>query len=278
MNSRLDSSVCVVAGIGGAIGSAIADRFSAEGATVIGIDRREFECAYPVVRADLVSDVDTEAAFERIHDEYGLIDVLYVNAGPLNPNDHGLLETSSTVWAEVMTGVLSPAVNACRYGVPHLQREVRGSSVILTGSFLAGMGAATAQMAFSAAKAAVTQLGRDLGVHLARSGVRVNTIALGPVLTPELEAMFERLGPTARSGASPTCRCRGSRPSTMLPPPQRSSPAPTPGSSPPRYSPSTAGSPALTPSQTPENLPRLPTRTSLAPVRDDLHLRHGSVR
>ena len=50
-------------------------------------------------------------------------------------------------------------------------------------------------MAFSAAKAAVTQLGRDLGVHLARSGVRVNTLALGPVLTPELEAMFERIGP-----------------------------------------------------------------------------------
>jgi NAD(P)-dependent dehydrogenase (short-subunit alcohol dehydrogenase family) len=195
MNSRLDGSVCVVAGIGGAIGTAVADRFSAEGATVVGIDRRDFECAYPVIRADLISDVETEAAFERIHHEYGLIDVLYVNAGPINLNDHGVLETSSTVWGDVMTGVLSPAVNACRYGVPHLQREGRGSSVILTGSFLAGMGAATAQMAFSAAKAAVTQLGRDLGVHLARSGVRVNTLALGPVLTPELEAMFERVGP-----------------------------------------------------------------------------------
>lgn len=46
--------------------------------------------------------------------------------------------------------------------------------MILTGSFLAGMEAATAQTAFSAAKAAVTQLGRDLGTHLARREIRVN--------------------------------------------------------------------------------------------------------
>jgi NAD(P)-dependent dehydrogenase (short-subunit alcohol dehydrogenase family) len=71
----------------------------------------------------------------------------------------------------------------------------QGGSIILTGSFLAGIGAATAQMAFSASKAAVVQIGRDLGIHLARSGIRVNTLSLGPVETPELRRMFDHIGP-----------------------------------------------------------------------------------
>jgi NAD(P)-dependent dehydrogenase (short-subunit alcohol dehydrogenase family) len=76
-----------------------------------------------------------------------------------------------------------------------LRNPVPGGSVINTSSFLAGMGAASAQMAFNAAKAAVTQLSRDLGVNLARSGVRVNALCLGPIETPQLRAMFSGLGP-----------------------------------------------------------------------------------
>jgi NAD(P)-dependent dehydrogenase (short-subunit alcohol dehydrogenase family) len=56
------------------------------------------------------------------------------------------------------------------------------------------MGAATAQTAFSAMKAAVIQTSRDLGVHLAKSGVRVNSISIGPVETPQSKAMFEKVG------------------------------------------------------------------------------------
>jgi NAD(P)-dependent dehydrogenase (short-subunit alcohol dehydrogenase family) len=58
-----------------------------------------------------------------------------------------------------------------------------------------GMGAASAQMAYNAAKAAVTQLSRDLGTNLAHSGVRVNALALGPIETPALREVFARVGP-----------------------------------------------------------------------------------
>jgi len=64
--------------------------------------------------------------------------------------------------------------------------------VINAASFLADIGAATAQMAYAAAKAAVVQLTRDLGVHLARSGVRVNAVLFGPIDTPDQRAVFER--------------------------------------------------------------------------------------
>ena len=65
--------------------------------------------------------------------------------------------------------------------------------MINTASFLAVMGAATSQMAYSAAKAAVIQLSRDLGTHLARRGVRVNALCLGPIETPQLRELFSSL-------------------------------------------------------------------------------------
>ena len=56
--------------------------------------------------------------------------------------------------------------------------EPAGGSVINAASFLAEVGAATAQMAYAAAKAGVVQLSRDLGVHLARLEVKVVLAAL----------------------------------------------------------------------------------------------------
>jgi NAD(P)-dependent dehydrogenase (short-subunit alcohol dehydrogenase family) len=54
------------------------------------------------------------------------------------------------------------------------------------------MGSATAPMAYTAAKAGVVQLSRDLGVHLARSGVRVNAVLFGPIETPAQREILER--------------------------------------------------------------------------------------
>ncbi len=192
---RLQGRVCVVAGIGGVIGEAVATRFADEGARVVGIDRRDIDIdiAVPTYDADLCDDEQTREVFARVRDEHGAIDVLHVNAGPLDAEDHSVLATSHEVWERVFRGILAPAENSVRHAVPLMRRP--GGSVILTGSFLAEMGASTAQMAFSAAKAAVNQLGRDLGTHLARDGVRVNALGLGPVQTPESRAMFERLGP-----------------------------------------------------------------------------------
>ncbi len=50
-------------------------------------------------------------------------------------------------------------------------------------------------MAFNVAKAGVEQLSRDLGVNLARRGVRVNALAMGPIETSQLRETFARLGP-----------------------------------------------------------------------------------
>ncbi|WP_424214024.1 SDR family oxidoreductase [Streptomyces sp. BI20] len=189
--------MCVIAGCGGEIAEAVAVRLAAEDGVVVGIDRAEPVTGFPVFAADLTSEDQVREVFAAITAEYGRIDVLHNNAGPLHREDRSLFAGSAQIWDRVFRDNLTPVVLACKYGIPAMLagEGSGGGSVINTGSFLAGMGAATAQMAFSAAKAAVTQLSRDLGVHLARQGVRVNALALGPVETAESRAMFETLGP-----------------------------------------------------------------------------------
>jgi NAD(P)-dependent dehydrogenase (short-subunit alcohol dehydrogenase family) len=192
---RFDNRVCLIAGAGGVIAGAVAARLAAEGGTVVGIDRELLDLGFPTYVGDLSVETDLVRVLGEITTDFGRIDVLYNNAGPLDTEDHGLIETTSQTWERVFRNVLTPVVLACKHVVPIMRENGRsGGAIINTGSFLAGMGAATAQVAFSAAKAAVTQLSLDLGTNLARSGIRVNVIAPGPVETPLVHDMFERLG------------------------------------------------------------------------------------
>jgi len=77
----------------------------------------------------------------------------------------------------------------CRHGIPRLL-ERGGGSVINVASFVALVGAATSQIAYTASKGAVLSLSRELAVEFARQGVRVNALCPGPVETPLLMRLF----------------------------------------------------------------------------------------
>jgi NAD(P)-dependent dehydrogenase (short-subunit alcohol dehydrogenase family) len=207
---QLQDRVVVVAGVGGVIGAAVVERFIAEGATVVGIDRTETESqAREVLVADVRDEQAVIDAVASIVERYGRIDVLYNNVGPLNPDDHGLESNTVEIWRDAFRDLVMPVVLTTKHIVPVMRRNESGGAIINTGSFLAGMGAATAQTAFSAAKAAVIQVSRDLGINLAKAGIRVNSISIGPVETPQSKAMFEKVGPEGlkmRLGHVPTGR------------------------------------------------------------------------
>jgi NAD(P)-dependent dehydrogenase (short-subunit alcohol dehydrogenase family) len=63
-------------------------------------------------------------------------------------------------------------------------------SIINTASFVATMGSATSQVAYTASKGGVLSLSRELGVQFARQGIRVNALCPGPVNTPLLQELF----------------------------------------------------------------------------------------
>jgi NAD(P)-dependent dehydrogenase (short-subunit alcohol dehydrogenase family) len=194
--ARLQDCVCVVAGVQGVIGESVAKRFADEGGLVVGIDQNDHSIGKLALRADLRDEEQVRTAYERVHRDLGRVDVIYNNAGPINLGDRSALETDLETWNQVVTGILTTTYLSCKHGIPYMLRnDPSKGSVINTASFLAGMGAASGQMAFNAAKAGVEQLSRDLGVHLARRGVRVNAFALGPIETPQMKQIFSAIGP-----------------------------------------------------------------------------------
>ena len=70
----------------------------------------------------------------------------------------------------------------CKYGIPALKRA-GGGSIINTASFVAVLGAATPQLAYTASKGGVLSMTRELAVIHAREGIRVNALCPGPLRT-----------------------------------------------------------------------------------------------
>jgi NAD(P)-dependent dehydrogenase (short-subunit alcohol dehydrogenase family) len=190
VSGRLDGKVCVVTGAASGIGAETARRFGEEGAIVVGAD---LDAANAVGDLQLEIDVTDEAQvagmYERTRAEHGRIDVLFNNAGISPPEDGSVLDTPPDVWQRVQDVNVRSVYLCCRLGIPHLL-ETGGGSVINTASFVAGMGAATSQISYTASKGAVLALSRELGVEFARRGVRVNALCPGPVNTPLLQELF----------------------------------------------------------------------------------------
>ncbi len=70
--------------------------------------------------------------------------------------------------------------------------KAKKGSIINTASFVATMGAATSQIAYTASKGGVLAMSRELGVQFAREGIRVNALSPGPVNTPLLQELFAK--------------------------------------------------------------------------------------
>jgi NAD(P)-dependent dehydrogenase (short-subunit alcohol dehydrogenase family) len=188
--SRLDGKICVITGAASGIGAEAARRFREEGAVVVGVDLAADSPDVDLALACDVADEDAvRAMYAAARDDYGRIDVLFNNAGISPPDDASVLDTELDVWQRVQDVNLKSVFLCCKHGIPHLIAG-GGGSVINTASFVAVMGAATSQIAYTASKGAVLALSRELGVEFARRGVRVNALCPGPVSTPLLNELF----------------------------------------------------------------------------------------
>jgi NAD(P)-dependent dehydrogenase (short-subunit alcohol dehydrogenase family) len=186
---RLQGKVCVITGAAGGIGGATAGVFAREGAHVVGVDVLAHDVGELRLVADLTEEAAVEALYTRVRDELGRIDVLFNNAGISPPEDASVLDTELEVWERVQAANLRSVFFCCKHGIPHLI-EAGGGSIINTASFVAVMGSATSQIAYTASKGGVLAMSRELGVEFASRGVRVNALCPGPIDTPLLRELY----------------------------------------------------------------------------------------
>lgn len=191
MAGRLEGKVCVITGAASGIGAETARRFRAQGATVAGVDLREGAEGDLTLTADVTDEQAVVELYAQVHEAFGRIDVLFNNAGISPTDDESVLDTTLEAWQRVQRVNLDSVFLCCKHGIPHLL-ESGGGSVINTASFVATLGAATSQIAYTASKGGVLALSRELGVELARRGVRVNALCPGPVDTPLLQELFAK--------------------------------------------------------------------------------------
>ncbi|MGH8959344.1 MAG: glucose 1-dehydrogenase [Acidimicrobiia bacterium] len=191
---RLENKVALITGAAGGIGREATLLFAAEGASVVAVDvNREaaVEVANEVnssggrstaVEADVSKADDCESMVAAAESEFGRLDVLFNNAGIMHSNDDDAVSTDEEVWDLTMSINAKGVFLGCKFGIPALRRA-GGGSIINTASFVAVLGAATPQVAYTASKGAVLSMTRELAVLHAREGIRVNALCPGPLHT-----------------------------------------------------------------------------------------------
>ncbi len=190
----LKDKVALITGAASGIGRESAILFAREGAKVLCVDvqlegaehtARDISKAGGVAaacRADVAVAGDCEAMVAAAEQQFGRLHVLFNNAGIMHSDDGTSEETSEATWDLTMNINLKGVFLGCKFGIPALRRA-GGGSVINTASFVAHLGAATPQLAYTASKGGVLALTRELAVIHARENIRVNALCPGPIRT-----------------------------------------------------------------------------------------------
>jgi NAD(P)-dependent dehydrogenase (short-subunit alcohol dehydrogenase family) len=199
---RLKDRVALITGAAGGIGRETSLLFAAEGARVFAVDVNDEGCQETVgqvtaaggqaiaAHADVSSTEDCRQMVAAAESEFGALHILFNNAGIMDHDDGDAVSTSEEVWDRTMAINLKGVFLGCKFGIPALRRA-GGGSVINTASFVALMGAATPQLAYTASKGGVLAMTRELAIIHARENIRVNALCPGPLRTELLMSFLD---------------------------------------------------------------------------------------
>ncbi|BGP54988.1 hypothetical protein JCM8202_005980 [Rhodotorula sphaerocarpa] len=198
---RLEKKVAIITGGASGIGLESALVFAGDGAHVVvaDINKDAADRAVETIRAkvqdapeaiavkcDVSKESDIEELVKTAVQKFGRLDVMFNNAGIMHPDDDNALNTSERIWDLTMNSDNVKGVWwGCKYAIDAMRKNPGGSkgSIINTASFVAVLGAATPQIAYTASKGAVMAMTRELAMVHAREGIRINSLCPGPLKT-----------------------------------------------------------------------------------------------
>jgi len=198
MSQRLPNKIAIVTGAAQNIGRAIAERFAAEGASVLLVDMKEEQLAEvregiratggiaEFFAADLRIPDEVERMVATAVEQFGGLDIVVNNAytGPYKK----LTDQDNEGWESALAIGLTAPMIACRAAVPHLEKR-GGGSLINIGS-INSIRPAPAMAAYSAVKGGIVNLTRNIAVAYGPKQIRCNAICPGFITHDQRDAMF----------------------------------------------------------------------------------------
>lgn len=195
---RVEGKVAIVTGAGSigpgmGNGKASAILYAREGARVMAvdlehkavqetkylIDQEGGECI--VFRADVAKSSDCREMVNKCIEAFGRVDILHNNVGIVEPG--GPVEISEESWNRVMNVNLKSIYLTCKYAIPYMEQQ--GSGCITNISSISAIRAIPhPALTYTATKAGIIAMTRDIAIQYALKGIRANTILPGYLNTP----------------------------------------------------------------------------------------------